>query len=375
MAGIRKIIHIDMDAFFASVEQRDDPALRGKPVIVGGTPDGRGVVAAASYEARRYGIHSAMSSARAVRLCPQAIFVKPRIARYREVSREILECCYRYTDIVEPLSLDEAYLDVTSNKQGVRSATETAAALRQAIFERTNLTASAGVAPNKFLAKIASDMQKPNGLTVVSPDRVAAVLATLPVRKVPGIGKVTEEKMATLGIRTTADLQQFNEATLVQIFGKVGRWYAQLAQGIDERPVNPERIRKSVSVEDTFSEDTNDLHWMKEQLTSLSESLARRLRNAETRGRTVTLKVTFADFEKCTRSKTLAYPVDEPTSLLETAETLLHLTEAGIRPVRLLGIGVSNLDLEEEADNTSLEEEGWRQLALPFVQTELIESY
>lgn len=363
MAGQRKIIHIDMDAFFASVEQREDPTLRALPVVVGGSPDGRGVVAAASYEARRFGIHSAMSAAHALRLCPKVVFIKPRIAFYKEVSRQIMDILHCYTDLVEPLSLDEAFLDVSHNKKGIRSATETAIEIRRDIFETTKLTASAGVAPNKFLAKIASDMDKPNGMTVIRPEKVAEILSTLPVRKVPGIGKVTEEKMANLGILTTADLQRYSEQALVQLFGKVGRWYFQLSHGTDDRPVNPDRIRKSVSVEDTFSEDTTDLGWMNEHLIVLAESLARRLGNINTKGRTVTLKVTYNDFEKCTRSKTLACPAADPSTLHETAVALLYSTEAGTKPIRLLGIGVSNLDIEQEE---VIQTPTWQQLDLPW---------
>ena len=363
MSTARKIIHIDMDAFFASIEQRQDPELKGKPVVVGGTPDSRGVVAAASYEARRYGIRSAISCAQAARLCPDAIFIKPRIAYYKEVSNEIMDIFHQFTDLVEPLSLDEAFLDVSSNKLGIRSATETAIEIRQRIFQHTQLTASAGVAPNKFLAKIASDMNKPNGLTVISPDKVEGLLLNLPVRKVPGIGRVTEQKMANLGIHTTADLQRYSQVALQQLFGKTGTWYYQLSHGVDDRPVNPDRIRKSVSVEDTFAEDSCDLAWMGEKLAQLAENLSKRLDRLQTRGRTVTLKVTYSDFEKCTRSKTLAIAACDPSTLTETSQALLSSTEAGCKPIRLLGIGVSNLECEQQVNEITAH---WRQLQLPL---------
>lgn len=365
MSPERKIIHIDMDAFFASIEQREDPNLAGKPVIVGGTPDGRGVVAAASYEARRFGVSSAMACAHAVRLCPDAVFVRARIPLYRAVSRQIMEILQEYTDIIEPLSLDEAYLDVASNKKGIPTATETAAAIRADIFRRTGLTASAGVAPNKFLAKVASDMNKPDGLTVIKPAMVEAVLAALPVRKVPGIGRVTEKKMAGLGITTTADLRSYGELDLVRIFGKTGSWYYRLARGLDPRPVMTERTRKSISCEDTFEEDATDMEWMREQLSVLADRLARRLDIAGTSGRTITLKVTYHDFEKATRSRTFSQAVCDPATLEDVAFSLLHQTEAGERPIRLLGIGVSNLDLEESQQPS--EEGGPVQLELPFV--------
>ncbi len=361
----RKIIHIDMDAFFASVEQRENPELLGKPVIVGGTPEGRGVVAAASYEARRFGVHSAMPSSQAVRLCPDAEFVRPRIPLYRKVSREVMDCLLEYTDQIEPLSLDEAYLDVTVNKKGIPTATETAAAIRADIYSRTSLTASAGVAPNKFLAKIASDMNKPDGLTVIKPGMVDEVLKHLPVRKVPGIGKVTESKMRGLGIYTTGDLRTFDELRLSNLFGKVGSWYYKLARGIDPRPVMTERTRKSISCEDTFHEDSIDLNWMREKLGVLAERLSRRLENINTSGRTITLKVTYGNFEKATRSRTFSQSVCDPATIEETAFSLLHATEAGERPIRLLGIGVSNLDIEEQA--VVEQPQGPLQLELPFV--------
>ena len=364
MAVERKIVHVDMDAFFASVEQREHPEYRGKPLVVGGSADGRGVVAAASYEARKFGIHSAMPAAHAYRLCPHAIFVHPRISFYRTVSRVIMDIFHEFTELVEPLSLDEAFLDVTQNKLDIPTATETAQAVRARIFEQTQLTASAGVAPNKFLAKVASDMHKPNGLTVIKPSMVAAVLKDLPVRKVPGIGKVTEKKMSGLGIRTTGDLQDFSESDLISLFGKLGSWYYRLCRGNDPRPVLTERVRRSVSCEDTFSNDSTDLFWMRDQLAVIAEKLATRLDAAQTSGRTVTLKVTYHDFEKVSRSRTFEHLVSDPATLSETAFALLHTTEAGERPIRLLGIGVSNLDQEEQT--ASPQTSTALQLELPF---------
>lgn len=258
----RKIIHIDMDAFYASVEQRDNPQLRGKPIVVGGNPDSRGVVATCSYEARRFGIHSAMSCARAYRLCPQVVFVRPRFDAYQKVSQQIREIFFRYTDLVEPLSLDEAYLDVTTNKPGIQSATWVAQNICNEIRQKTSLTASAGVSYNKFLAKIASDVKKPNGLTVVTPEEAESFIAQLLIRRFHGVGRVTEKKMQKLGILTGADLRQHSLAELNKNFGKAGQYYFNIARGIDLRPVMPNRIRKSIGKETTLSEDITDIAQM-----------------------------------------------------------------------------------------------------------------
>jgi len=336
----RKIIHVDMDAFYASVEQRDNPALKGKPVVVGGLPTTRSVVAAASYEARKFGIRSAISCAQAVRLCPHTIFVKPRFEAYRAVSAQIMEIFKEYTDLVEPLSLDEAFLDVTENRFQNSSATRIAEEIRAKILKQTALTASAGVAPNKFLAKIASDMNKPNGITVIPPEKVALVLETLPVRKVPGIGKKTEERMLELGIQTTKDLQSWKEEELIENFGKAGSWYYRISRGIDLRAVEPERERKSVGAEDTFSSDLLDWDTLELELVKICERVWRRLRGQV--GKTISLKVTYAGFEKISRAVT---PVTPPSSLEElvvAALTLLDQTEATRRPIRLLGVSVSN---------------------------------
>jgi len=270
----RKIIHIDMDAFYASVEQRDHPQLRGKPVIVGGDPGSRGVVATCSYEARRFGIHSAMSSARAYRLCPQAIFVRPRFDVYRAVSAQIREIFHQHTDLVEPLSLDEAYLDVTENKQQIASATWVAREILQQIYKQTALTASAGVSYNKFLAKLASDIDKPAGLTVVTPEQAEAFIGQLPVRRFHGIGRVTEKKLLARGIASGADLRRCSLAELEHLFGSAGQYFYDIARGIDTRPVVPNRVRKSIGKETTLAEDCASVDQMLTILGGLADKVA-----------------------------------------------------------------------------------------------------
>lgn len=335
----RKIIHIDMDAFYASVEQRDAPELRGQPVIVG-WPHGRSVVLTASYEARKFGVRSAMPGSEAQRLCPQGIFVPPRFPVYKEVSQQIRAIFHSHTDLVEPLSLDEAYLDVTADKQGIGSAIEIAKSIKAEIKLQTQLTASAGVSVNKFVAKVASGMQKPDGLTFIGPSRIEAFMEQLPVADFFGVGKVTAAKMKAMGLHTGADLKQLSEDELVKRFGKTGRFYYRIVRGIDNRPVEPDRETKSVSVEDTFAEDILDLEQLKHELASLAEKLMGRLERYELAGRTVTVKVKYHDFKQVTRSKTLAAPPDKD-ELLQTAFELLQLTEAGIKRVRLIGLGVA----------------------------------
>ncbi|TVQ14944.1 MAG: DNA polymerase IV [Balneolaceae bacterium] len=347
--NIRKIIHIDMDAFYASVEQRDNEALRGKPVVVGGSPDRRGVVAAASYEARKYGVRSAMSSAMAIKRCPGLIFVKPRFDVYKSVSGQIRDIFYEYTDLVEPLSLDEAFLDVTENKMNIVKATRIALEIRQKIRQSTSLTASAGVAPNKFLAKIASDINKPDGLAIITPDQAEAFIELLPIGKFFGIGKATEKRMTGLGIHSGADLKTWSEPDLVRHFGKAGLFYYQISRGMDERPVKPDRIRKSVGAENTFDTDVNDVVWMKNYLSELAVEVARRLKKAGAKGRTVTVKVKYHDFETVTRSVTLDHYTGDEVEIGSCSTALIESTQAGIRPVRLLGITLSNLDLDESA--------------------------
>jgi DNA polymerase IV len=344
---IRKIIHVDMDAFYASVEQRDFPEYRGKPVVVGGSPQGRGVVAAASYEARKYGIRSAMPASRAVKLCPHAVFLKPRFDVYREVSHRIREIFFEYTDLVEPLSLDEAYLDVTENHKQNPSATLIAKEIRKRIRESTGLTASAGVASNKFLAKIASDLDKPDGLSVITPDEAQEFIEKLKIGKFYGVGKATQEKMEKLGIKTGADLKQWDEVDLVKQFGKSGHHYFRIVRGIDNRRVKPDRIRKSIGKERTFSEDVSDLEWIGEFLDQLSEKISQSMQEMDAAGKTITLKVRYKNFETVTRSSTLNHYTSKAEDLSSTARKLLAETEAGTREVRLLGISVSSLNLAE----------------------------
>lgn len=340
---IRKIIHVDMDAFYAAVEQRDRPELRGKPVVVGGPPNSRGVVATCSYEARKYGIHSAMPSSQAYRLCPRAIFVKPRFDVYTNVSKEIREIFYEYTDLVEPLSLDEAYLDVTENKKGILLATEVARQILKHIYQKTRLTASAGVSFNKFLAKIASDINKPKGLTVITPRMAPAFIDRLPIGRFFGVGKVTEKKMAALGIKTGADLKKMKKDELINRFGKVGSFYYNIVRSIDDRPVNPHRIRKSMGQEQTLSKDIDDRQQMLQVLEKIARSLEEHLKKYRIKGRTITLKVKYYDFKQITRSITLEAPVDEGAVMMKYAKTLLDKTEAGKKKIRLLGISLSNL--------------------------------
>lgn len=341
--AIRKIIHVDMDAFFASVEQRDHPAWRGKPVVVGGTPEGRGVVCAASYEARRFGVHSAMPAFQAIKACPHAVFVKPRFQIYKEVSAQIREIFHDYTDQVEPLSLDEAYLDVTSNKKGIPSATWVAQDIKRRITLETGLTASAGVAPNKFLAKVASDFRKPNGLCVVTPEHAREFIAALPIEKFHGIGHVTAKRMHDHHIFTGRDLRNKSEEDLVYAFGKAGHFFFQIARGVDPRPVSPSRIRKSVSVERTFARDLNQWQMICQELARLCQELEHRMIAGDHVGRTVNLKVRFADFTTITRAHSSPTPQRESVWLFGHGKRLLSATEATRRAVRLLGIGVSNL--------------------------------
>jgi DNA polymerase-4 len=344
---LRKIIHIDMDAFFAAVEQRDNPALRGKPIIVGGPPDSRGVVATCSYEARTFGVRSAMPCSQAHRLCPSAIFVPPRFEAYKQVAYQVRNIFYEVTDLVEPLSLDEAYLDVTENKLDEPIATTIAVWIKNRIKSETGLTASAGVAGGKFLAKIASDLRKPDGLFVIRPEKSQRFIDKLPIGKFHGIGRVTEQKMIGLGIKTGLDLRNTPLEEIIHHFGKSGLYYYDIAHGKDDRPVQPDHIRKSVGAENTFEEDMTSVADMEAELQRIALTVADRLRRIETKGRTITLKVRYHDFERSTRSYSLSRYVDEPDVLYHVARDLLPATDASTRPVRLLGISVSNLDLEE----------------------------
>ena len=341
----RKIIHIDMDAFFASVEQRDNPELRGKPIAVGGSKM-RGVVAAASYEARVFGVRSAMPSVTAKRLCPDLIFVKSNFDKYREVSDQIREIFYSYTDLVEPLSLDEAYLDVTQAKRGPASATLIARAIRREIKETTQLTASAGVSFNKFLAKVASDINKPDGTKVIMPEEAPAFLAALPVEDFHGIGKVTAARMHKMGFRTGGDLLRLSEMEMAQRFGRVGRHYYRIVRALDDRPVNPNRNRKSVGAERTYSEDVRTLRVMRDKVDWLTEKVFNYLKERDNFGRTVTLKMKSPEFVIHTRSRSYNGEIRRLQDLREIAYQLLEENIDEVPVVRLLGISVSNLERE-----------------------------
>jgi DNA polymerase IV len=352
----RKIIHVDMDAFYASVEQRDHPEYRGKPVVVGGTLEQRGVVAACSYEARKFGIHSAMSAIQAHRRCPDVIFLKPRFAAYREVSAEIHAVFLQFTNLVEPLSLDEAYLDVTDNHEHSGSATLIAKEIKRLIKEKTNLNASAGVSYNKFLAKIASDMDKPDGLYLITPEQGPDFIKALPVRQFHGIGKATEKRMKEFGIHTGEDLLQKDLNELVKKFGKVGYFYYSISRGIDLRPVNSHRERKSVGKEITFSKDTRDTNHMFSILEELSNSVSRILFDKKLSAQTITLKVKYANFEQITRSRTLEKSTLSASNIFSTVKSLLTQTEVDKRKVRLLGVSTSKLQ-EKRVDQTDKTEQ------------------
>jgi DNA polymerase-4 len=344
---VRKIVHVDMDAFYASVEQRDRPELRGKPVVVAWTGP-RSVVCAASYEARRFGVHSAMPALRAERLCPQAVFVRPDFTRYREVSRQVRGIFLRHTDLVEPLSLDEAYLDVTVEKTGLVSATETARVIRTEIREETSLTASAGVAPNKFLAKIASDWKKPDGLFVIRPREVEAFLEPLEVRRLPGVGRSTAAALADLGVATVGDLRRFELRELERRFGRFGRRLHDLARGVDESPVRPDRPVQSVSVEDTFPDD-RPLEALEGPLSDAARRVWEAARRKGRSGRTVTVKLKTADFRVVTRRTTPVRAPDSADELVEVVRGLLP--RVGLPPetrFRLAGVGLSNFRDEEQ---------------------------
>lgn len=350
----RKIIHIDMDAFYASVEQRDFPQYRGMPLVVGGPPEGRGgVVATASYEARKFGIHSAMPSKTAQRLCPDAIFVYPRFDAYKAVSKHIHEIFHRYTDMVEPLSLDEAYLDVTHDKQGIGYAMDIAKLIKEAIQKELSLTASAGVSINKFVAKIASDMNKPDGLTFIGPSKIEAFMEKLPVEKFHGVGKVTAAKMNAMGFFNGGDLKKMSREAMIQHFGKPGKFYYQIVRGIDNRPVQPHQETKSVSVEDTYQQDLTTSKMMLEELDVLSKKLSARLQHYQLKGRTVTVKFKFDDFTIMTRSHSLAVLISDKEHIMQTVKVILENAPLENKRVRLLGVGMSKFELPEPSKKDS----------------------
>jgi DNA polymerase-4 len=346
---MRKIIHIDMDAFFASVEQLDNPELRGKPVAVGGSGE-RSVVAAASYEARKFGVRSAMPSVIARRLCPDLIFVKHNFPRYTEISASILLIFREYTDLIEPLSIDEAFLDVTDDKKKIGSATVIAKKIRKEIKSKTGLTASAGISVNKFLAKIASDINKPDGLFLIRPEEAEKFIEELPVEKFYGIGKVTAQKMHKLGIHKGSDLKKWDLESLVRNFGKPGVFFYDIVRGIDDRPVEPDQERKSVGAELTYEKDLTTRFEVIAELYKLEKELMDRLEHSETTGRTITLKVKFSDFRQITRSKTLQNHIREFNTLhKEVSEIRKSLNLEGSR-IRLLGLSISNLETDNCID-------------------------
>ncbi|MEH2492165.1 DNA polymerase-4 [Bradyrhizobium sp. AZCC 2230] len=346
---VRKIIHIDMDAFYASVEQRDNPELRGKPVAVGGSAE-RGVVAAASYEARKFGVRSAMASVTAKRQCPDLIFVRPRFEVYKAISRQIREIFAEHTEIIEPLSLDEAYLDVTENLQGIPLARDIALRIREKIKAETGLNASAGISYNKFLAKLASDHRKPNGQFVISPEMGPAFVETLPVGKFHGIGPATGAKMNALGLFTGLDIRNQTLEFMNANFGKSGAYYYWISRGVDERPVRANRIRKSIGAETTFSTDLLEFNALVVELRPLVDKVWRHCETIGSRGRTVTLKIKFADFEIITRSRSLLAPVTGRDELERLACGLLEVEMPLPKRVRLLGVSLSSLQLGDDAE-------------------------
>ncbi|HEY3381764.1 MAG TPA: DNA polymerase IV [Vicinamibacterales bacterium] len=344
MSGLRRILHVDMDAFFASIEQRDDPTLRGRPVAVGRDPSERGVVAAASYEARRFGVHSAMPTAHALRLCPALVVVPPDFTRYRSVSALIQEIFRSVTPLVEPLSLDEAYLDVTENAWQEPLGMNVARRIKDCIRESTRLTASAGVAPNKFLAKVASGWKKPDGLTVVAPERVESFLRDLPVDALWGVGPVTARRLRAIGIEKTVQLRVVDRAALQQAVGSAADWLIQLAHGVDDRPVEPNQPSKSSGTENTYSQDLQDIGRIRSEIDQMAREGAGWLERENLYARTVTIKVRYSDFTTITRSHSAWPATREPDLIAGRALDLLDRTEAGQRPVRLLGASVHNLE-------------------------------
>jgi DNA polymerase-4 len=334
-----------MDAFYASVEQRDFPEYRGKPIVVGGKPEGRGgVVATASYEARKFGIRSAMPSKKAQQLCPDAIFVYPRFAAYKEASQKIRKIFHRYTDLIEPLSLDEAFLDVTENKLNIQSAIEIAKQIKNAIKNELNLTASAGVSSSKFVAKIASDMNKPDGLTFIAPAKIEEFMEKLPVGKFFGVGKVTADKMKGMGLHTGFDLKQLTEDELVKRFGKPGHFYYRIVKGIDNREVQPHRETKSSGAEDTFAEDLTKIEDMNAELDKIADIVVKRLQKYNLKGRTITLKIKYHNFHQITRNHSFNYLLNDLETIAFTAKELLAKTDLENKKIRLLGISLSNFD-------------------------------
>ncbi len=343
MTADRYILHIDMDAFFASVEQMDNPKFAGRPLIVGGNPEGRGVVAACSYEARKFGVRSALSAARAIKLCPHALFVHPRKGRYKEVSQQIMEIFRSCSPTIEPLSLDEAFLDISETHRSMDDAAKTAENIRSRVFHEVGLTCSAGVSYNKFLAKVASDINKPDGLTIIAVEDAQAFLDALPIGRFFGVGKVTEKKMHTLGIRCGKDLLRFEKVELIRFFGKAGAFFHDISRGVDDRPVQSKRERKSIGTETTFQTDIDDIQKINAIISELALKVAQGLQNKNCGGTTVTLKVRYHDFTTITRSHTSHVPIHTFEEITACIPQLLNATDAGKEKIRLLGITISNL--------------------------------
>ena len=365
--GYRRILHCDLDCFYAAVHMRDDPSLRGRPIVIGGDPSGRGVVAAASYEARSFGIHSALPAARAQRLCPEAVFLRPDFPRYRRESQAVFQIFRAFSPLVQAVSIDEAYLDVSDTYARWGSATGTAREIRRRVREERGLTVSVGVGPNRLVAKIASDTDKPDGLTVVKPAHVLAFLDPLPVRKIPGIGPATDRRLEAMGVRTIADLRGLSSRNLAAAFGRHGKTLYEYARGIDKRPVRVNRERKSLSSERTFASDLTDPRMMIAEIERMSAGVAEGLAKRGLTARTVTLKVRFGNFETITRSRSFRTPTADGWKIESVARDLLHGTEADRRSVRLIGVGASNLILGRSAqlalfDEASVTEEAGESL-------------
>lgn len=358
----RKIIHLDMDAFYASIEQRDNPSLKNRPVIVGGSPEKRGVVSTCSYEARKFGIHSAMPCSKAARLCPDAVFIRPRIPLYRKESQKIFAIYSKYCDAMEPLSLDEAFLDVSLDKMSLGSATKTAQVIKKEVNNKVGLTVSAGVSYNKFLAKLASDMHKPDGLTIITPEKAIQLIGDLPVEKFFGIGKATAERLHKKNIFTGNDILNAGSEKLYQICGKSGHAFFNYAKGIDERPVSGSRVRKSCGKEITFERDILSKKEIVEIIRKLSYSVSGILGKKDLKAHTITLKIRYHDFSTITRSKTSAIPFSKYRDLLINIKPLLEKTDVGKKKVRLVGVSTSNFENEQN---------GPRQLVFPFSDQEL----
>jgi DNA polymerase IV len=345
----RRVLHCDMDCFYAAVHMRDDPSLRGRPVVIGGRPESRGVVAAASYEVRKFGVHSAMPSSQARRLCPEAVFIPPDFRRYGRESEKIFAIYREFTPLVQAVSIDEAYLDVTDHLGEAGSATAVAKEIRRRVREERDLTVSIGVGPNRLIAKIASDFDKPDGLTVVPPAKVQAFLDPLPVRRLHGVGPATEKVLAEMGIKTVAELREVALETLTARFGKHGRILWEFSRGIDERPVETHQERKSLGTENTYAVDLADFPAMEAEVERMAAEVSQALARSGLAGCTVTLKVRYSDFTTVTRSRTFAAPVYDAPAIAEAARDLLRKTEAPARPVRLLGVTASNLVRERVA--------------------------